>query len=228
MIVRAAHADVVMRMAFSRSVAHWHGEEPDANLKAVTGEHGPILLGKHNAVAIDGNRSNSVSAPDGGLIHIYGDLTSNIAVAGHSEIIIAGDIRDSARIIAAGICHLFVGGKFSGELSASGSTNIWVELDFDGTIKTGSPSTELYVGGDYRGNVIPSEEAALFWMTVRGFASKASLSKIVASRYTQFHASVGRSDVAPGLYPISGGVLKTTNGSSYNRWCVQLEDQNTS
>jgi len=222
MIVRVAHADVVMELAFPFSVRHWHckiGE--DFRWRTFAGECNSVLIGPNDGVVIDGNCSNGVSAPFGGLIHIYGDLTSTIKVGGHYEIVISGDVSPDALIDASGFCHLFVGGEFLGELRSSGSTKVWIESKFNGSIRTGAPHTTIHFGSDYEGNVSPKEDAALLDLTVAGFASNSSLSKIVDCGYTQFHASIARSDVAPGLYPLSEYQRKKERGNSYNRWCVK-------
>ncbi len=214
-----------MHMAFPGSVAHLHGELDDMPpWKVLAGDCDPLLLGKDNAVAIDGNCSHPVSAPDGGLIHVYGDLSSTIDIAGHNEIIVTGNVGRSATIKASGFCHLFVGGDFSGELRTSGSSRIWIDNNFGGTVQTGSPSTELCIGRNYSGNIVPGETAALLWLSVGGFASHASLCKIVDQRYTQFNASIAYSDVSPGLYPTNGHIKTASGGNSFNRWCVRIKN----
>ena len=180
-----------------------------------------ILIGKDDGVAIDGDCSNRVSAPDGGLIHIYGDLASQLDADGHYEIVITGDVAANGRIEALGYCHVFVGGRFSGELCSSDSAKIWIESDFNGTIKTGRPSTEIYVGRNYLGNIKPAETASLLWLTVAGFAAQGLMSEIVDCGYTQFNASIAHSDCAPGIYPTNGHLRKAFGRNSFNRWCVQ-------
>lgn len=225
MIVRVAHADIAMHMAFPRSVNHWQRKrDQDDPWKVLAGECGSILIGERDGVVIDGNCTNGVSAPEGGLIHIYGDLDSKIDIGGHYEIVVTGDVRPNAKIEASGFCHVFIGGRLSGGLYSSNSAKIWIGSDFSGSIKTGSPHTELYVGRDYEGSVSPNGTAALLALTVVGFASHASLSKIVDCGYTQFNASIGRSDVSPGLYPLDGYHRKTRHGNSFNRWCVTTEN----
>jgi hypothetical protein len=152
MIVRVAHADIAMRMAFPNSIAHWHGAPAESRRwKFLAGDCGPLLLGNDDAVVIDGDCSSPVSAPSGGIIHVYGDLSSSIDAAGHNEIIVAGNVGRDASIDASGFCHLFVGGGFAGEVRTSGSAMIWIERDFDGTAKTGNPSTEFYIGRNFHG-----------------------------------------------------------------------------
>jgi len=225
MTVCIAHADIAMHMAFPRSIAHWHradDEERPWQLRA--GDCDALLIGKDDAVVIDGNCSNSVSAPDGGIIHIYGDLASTIVVDGHYEIVITGDVLRDAMIDASGFCHVFVGGEFAGELRSTSSAKIWIGSDFHGTVKTGNPSTEIYIGRNFNGNVLPNETASLLWLTVAGFAPQAFLSKIVDCGYTQFNASIARGDVAPGIFPLNGHLKKTSGGNSFNRWCVATEN----
>jgi hypothetical protein len=224
MIVRIAHADIALHMAFPRSVDHWQREEDQERpWKVLAGDCGPVLIGKNDGVVIDGNCSNGLSAPDGGAIHIYGDLACTIDVAGHYEIVVTGDVLPKATIQASGFCRVFVGGGFYGQLCSTDSAKLWIESNFDGIAKTGNPSTEIYIGNDYKGTISPSETASLLWLTVGGFASHASLAKIVAIGYTQFNASIARSDVPPGIYPTNGHVRKTSGGNSHNRWSVQTE-----
>lgn len=225
MIVRVAHADIAMHMAFPRSVAHWNREHDEQHpWKTLPAHCRSILIGKNDGVLIDGNCSNGVSAPEGGLIHICGDLASRIDADGHYEIVVSGDVKEGATIDASGFCHMFVAGDFSGELRSTDSAKVWIGSNFNGTVKTGAPSTAMYIGGDYNGNVMPKKTAALLWLTVAGFATQASLSKIVGCEYTQFNASIARSDVAAGLYPLDGHHRKTPHGNSFNRWCVQAEN----
>ena len=221
MIVRIANADIAMHMAFPGSVRHWHERNEERPWKVLPGDCDPLLLGKDNAVGIAGNCSNPVTAPDGGIIHVYGDLYSTIEVSGHNEIIIVGNVRRGAEICASGLCHLFVGGEFAGQLRTSGSSKNWISNDFLGTIETGNPTTELFIGGNYSGNILPAETAALLWLSVGGYASEESLSKIVDHRYTQFNASIAQSDVVPGLYPRNGRLKNSSGHNSFNRWCVQ-------
>lgn len=224
MVVRIAHADIAMHMAFPRSVAHWHREDDDKRVWQVRpGNCDALLIGKDDAVVIDGTCSNGVSAPDGGIVHVYGDLCSTIDVAGHYEIIITGDVGPDAYIDATGFCHVFVGGRFAGALESTDSAKVWIGSNFDGTLKTGNPSTELYIGGDFNGQILPHETASLLWLTVAGFAADASLANIVDYNYTQFNASIAYGDVAPGIYPLNGHHKKTSGGNSFNRWCVETD-----
>lgn len=221
-IVRVAHADIALDMAFSNSVDHWHSKnEKGRPWKVLPAHCDAILIGKEDCVAIDGDCSNGVSAPDGGLIHIYGDLASHLDADGHYEIVITGDVAANGTIEASGYCHVFVGGRFSGELRSSDSAKIWIDSDFNGTIKTGNPSTQVYVGRNYLGNIKPAETASLLWLTVAGFAAQESMSKIVDCGYTQFNASIAHADCTPGIYPINGRFRKAFGRNSYNRWCVQ-------
>ena len=286
-IVRVAHADVAMDMAFPRSIRHWHHQDDEhISWKTYPGDCDKILIekklsdnyrvleientfpedcdallfekmfpedgteifiermypddgdeilieeplsedcskhtdGEDDAVTIEGNCSNGVAAPHGGVIHIHGNLTSKIEVGGHHEIIITGDVDRNAVIDASGFCHVFVGGRFLGELRSSGSTKVWVESDFTGTIRVGYPSTNLRIGGDYTGEIIPLREAALLSLSVKGFAAHASLMSIADCNYTVFEGSIGRSDVAPGLYPTK----ESRKEKSSDRWCVKNDSR---
>jgi hypothetical protein len=222
MIVRIAYADIASHMGFPRSIDHWQNKKEHERLwKVVPSDCAAILIENGGAVVLDGNCSNALSAPEGGIIHIYGNLASTLDVSGHSEIVIIGDVLSDATIQASGICHLFTGGSFLGVFNSSGSSKIWIESNFSGTVRTGHPSTEMYIGKDFRGSVMPGETASLLWLTVGGYASHASISAIADCGYTQFNASINRSDVAMGIYPANGHVRKSSGGNSFNRWCVR-------
>jgi hypothetical protein len=220
-MIRVAHADVAAHLAFPRSVAHWDRTFVNkGRWKELSGDCDPILIGRSDGVVVNGNCSNDVCAPDGGVVHVCGDLASRISVGDHCEIVIAGDVLPNASIDASGFCHVFAGGTFCGSLRSADSAKVWIESDFTGSIATGTPSTEICIGGDYDGHISPAERAALLYLTVGGFAAHAALLKIADHDYTQFHASVRRSDVAPGLYPQDGHRRKASGGNSLNRWCV--------
>jgi hypothetical protein len=118
---------------------------------------------------------------------------------------------------------VFVGGRFRGELCSTDSTKLWIESEFNGVIKTGNPSTNIYIGSDCTGIISPSETAALLALTVSGFASNALLVRIAKSGYTEFNASISRSDVAAGIYPEIGRTKNPDGTNSFNRWCVQTQ-----
>lgn len=225
--IRVAHADVILHMAFSNSVRRWHRETDEGDsLDYYPGDCERISVGVGKGVEIDGDCSNGVLAPNGGLVHINGNLTSELTIDGHYEIVIAGDVSSEATIRADGFCHVFVGRNFSGTLIANGSTRLWIDHDFLGTIKTGTPNTEVHIGRNYVGRILPNFDAALLSLDIAGYASEESLTRIAGFGYTQFNASVGVSDVPPGLYPKTGYHRKTASGNSFNRWSVALEKGN--
>jgi hypothetical protein len=220
-IVRVAHADVAMDMAFPRSVAHWHGEDEDKRPWHMrVGGCEPLLIGEHDRIVIEGNCTSRVSAPDGGIVHIHGDLLGAIDVSGHHELIITGDVGPEGLIEGSGFCHVFVGGKFSGVLQSTDMAKVWIDLDFDGTLRTGNPFSRVHIGGDYRGEIVPFDRASLLYLTVAGFAASFSLEKIASLGYTDFNASIASSDVPQGIYPLSGHLKKTPRGNSRSRWTV--------
>lgn len=219
-MVRISHADVTFGVAFSRTIHHWQAGDADEDWRQYSADCGPLLLGKNCGVSVDGDCSQRISAPEGGVIHVYGDLDAPIDVDGHYEIIVTGDVTSNARIEASGFCHMFIGGRFCGQLRSASSAWVWIEDNFEGTVRTGHPSTHVFVGGDFLGRIGPFEDAALLSLTVCGFASQDSMLEIEKCGYTVFCASLGQSDAAPGLYPAEGWQKKVSGGNSFNRWGV--------
>ena len=135
-----------------------------------------------------------------GAIHVLGDLRGTLNTSEMAEIIVAGDVAEGATIKAENITSIFVGGDLRGVIEAASSLTVWAHGDMTGTIRTGNPIAWIHVMGDYRGDILPIDDAALLSLDVRGFATSASIKKIAAHFYTEFQASVGLSDDKPGIH----------------------------
>ena len=90
---------------------------------------------------------------------------------------------------------------------------------------TGTPSTNVHVLGNFTADVSPTDGLALLWLAVGGFASNELMVLIASAGYTQFNATIGRSDVPAGLYPDGLGRRKTERGNSFSRWCVLTQGE---
>ncbi|WP_146521975.1 hypothetical protein [Stieleria varia] len=153
-------------------------------------------------------------------MHINGDLNAGLETGGFQEILICGDVSRDAKIHADGFLHIYIGGSMNGQIVTTGSSKIWVDGDFGGSISTGNPSTNLYVSGDFDGTISAHDDPSLLFLCVTGYARHDLISAIASIGYTVFNASVGISDVSPGLYPDGPERRVTRNGKSYSRWCV--------
>jgi hypothetical protein len=158
-------------------------------------------------VVIKGDCLADVTIEGHGFIHVYGDLQAKITTIGdtQSEIVIGGDIKPGAGIDGTGIMRIFVGGNADGYIRVTGSDHTWVNGDLNGEIGTGVPITVVHVMGDFNGAMKPLDKAALVYLDVRGFMPVAKIETVADFRYTEFQATVGASDQAPGLYPKHGG-----------------------
>lgn len=221
---RVAYVDILTDHAFARSVSYWR-QASDTERRwrwaKVESVSNPLLIGPNDALDVDCDCNGTISAPDGGVIHINGDLNADLEPAGHYEIVIRGNVAENATIRAAGFCHVYIAGSVFGRIESSDSCKLWIEGDFTGSLMTGHPSTKLYVGGDLNGSIRPLEKASLLFLCVEGFASNHSISELASVGYTVFNASIGASDVDAGLYPDGPGRRKTDSGASHFRWCVQ-------
>lgn len=223
---RVAHLDVLSGMVFPSSVSYWRFNGDSEKRWVERGSQTePVLIGSGDAIAVNGDSDALISAPDGGIVHINGDLNSGLEIGGHHEVILCGDVANGTTIKASGYHHIFIGGSVHGKIVASGSSKIWVDGDFTGALMTGTPSTNVHVLGNFSAEVSPTDGLALLWLAVGGFASNASLVSIASTGYTQFNATVGRSDVPPGLYPEGAGRRKTERGNSFSRWCVLAQGE---
>ena len=200
-IVSVASANMTIGMAFYQSIDYWHH-------------------GAGNPIVIEGDCTDDIAVPDGGVLHVHGNLASKVTAMGHHEIVIAGDVLKNASISSSGICHVYVGGKFYGLLESSDSAKLWIGSDFSGGVKTGNPSTNVYVGGNFTGHIVPGHSPSLLYVSVAGFAANQLLDDIANLGYTVFNAAVANSDVSPGLYPLNGHQKTTPQGNSLSRWSV--------
>jgi len=179
-----------------------------------------MLIGEQDALAVDGDSNALLSAPDGGVLHVNGDVNADLDAGGLSEIVIAGNVSSKSTIRANGFLHMYVGGSMLGRIESTDTPKIWVDGDFKGTLLTGNPVTHLYIHGNFNGEISPADEAALLFLCIDGFASDDSISSIASIGYTVFNATIGTSDVDAGIYPDGPGYRLTEDGRSFSRWCV--------
>jgi hypothetical protein len=221
---RVAHLDVLGGMVFPSSLSYWHfSGDTEKRWVERHSQTEPVLIGSRDALAVNADSDALISAPDGGIVHINGDLNAGLEIGGHHEVILCGDVAKEATIKASGFHHIFIGGSVYGKILVAGSSKIWIDGDFTGALITGTPSTNVHVLGNFSAAVSATDSRALLWLAVGGFASNASLVSIASVGYTQFHATVGRSDVPAGLYPTVASRRKTERGNSFSRWSVLTE-----
>jgi hypothetical protein len=148
-------------------------------------------------------------------------INEESSVLGDSEIIIAGDTRETASTSGDGILHVFVGGDVVGRLRSGGSCKAWIEGHLGGEVWTGHPSTELRAEGDCTAKIQPIEKPSLLYLEIGGFMAHALLESTAAVGYTEFNASIGRSDRFPGLYPDKVAEKALRQHRSHNRWVIR-------
>ncbi len=170
------------------------------------------------SVLIKGDCRQNLSLPDGGLVHIYGDLAKTIEIGGQGEIVIGGSMLPNAAIEADGIHRVFVGNDLNGTIRSLGSLAVWLGGNFGGECHTGHPSTHFHVSGDVSGQFEPTREAALLYLDVDGFMPYETLKTTSKHGYTHFDASVGFSDRPPGIYPEEWAQLE--NRRNFCRWTI--------
>ncbi|QDV46723.1 hypothetical protein Enr13x_66320 [Stieleria neptunia] len=208
-------------MVFPSSISYWRfNGESEKRWGERSSQTEPVLIGSGDALALNADSDALISAPDGGIVHINGDLNSGLEIGGHHEVILCGDVAKGATINASGFHHIFIGGSVYGKIAVSGSSKIWIDGDFSGALITGTPSTHVHVLGNFAADVSPMERPALLWLAVGGFAENDLMVSVASVGYTQFNATVGRSDVPAGLYPDGPTRRKTERGNSFSRWCI--------
>lgn len=218
-VLAATYCDVVTGMSFHRSVRHWQSGWLTTGTWTV--QAGTDLLTAHDSlskatVLVKGDCRADITVSDGGMLHIYGDLSSNLTLSGQSEVVIGGAITRDGAIDGDGILRVFVGGHVDGQISNKGSSTLWINGDVTGSIHAGRPSMTVHVIGDFLGHLLPVDVASLAYLDVRGNMSSGLIEKVARYGWTEFNASVGSSDVTPGLYPKSQ--------ASNSRWVVHSQN----
>lgn len=199
-----AYANVCGDTAFYSSLTYWNS----GWLRTRKWSHhrqgdmvSPFASDAPAAVLVEGDCLADVTIEGkDGLVHILGDLAARVSVKGHSEVIIAGDVREDGEIVGDGIVRVFVGGDVLGRMVFPGSSKIWINGDCPGRILTGTPMTRLTVMGDFTGDIRPKERGALVAMVVHGFMPDKVIESTKKYGYTQFTATVGVGEREPGMY----------------------------
>lgn len=201
----AAHHATAHRDALYGSRAYWHTNQT-RGLSFTLDEPGDLdqpffVDGRANA-RVAGDVNADIEFTGAAVVHILGDLNATLTLTGINEVVIAGNVTPQGAIQCDGQVELFVAGDFAGQLSATRSASAIVDGDLAGTIDAGSPSTTLTATGDYRATVTaPGDEPTVLTLRVDGFAATQSMLDLSLAGFTRVNATVGRSDVPPGLYP---------------------------
>lgn len=218
---RVAHIDVLIDNAFTESVTYWRlPADAEKRWSRVQSQCQPILIGEDDAILVDCDSQALISAPNGGIVHINGDLECGLETGGYHEVVIRGNVSSNATIRVDGYPHVYIGGSCSGRIESKDGLRIWVDGDFSGSIATGNPVTQLHVKGDLTGNIEPFDEAALLYLCVEGFCASELINCISSIGYTEFNASIGVSDVDAGIYPATTRQQQVDSGNGIGRWCI--------
>jgi hypothetical protein len=222
-------ADVVAGMAFHSSMDYFHTGELDRQWWKDVRFLGPVretfTLLERTFAAVDGDVIADVDLSGGGTLVICGDVRASIRTKGQCEVVVAGAVLEAGDLSGDGILHLFVGGDFAGKLRNRGSCTAWVQGHMRAEVWTGDPSTHLHVMGDCSAVIRPKDKPALLYLQVDGFMPYALLEAAAAVGYTEFNASIGRSDRPAGLYPARPTYEALAQHRSYNRWVIHAEDK---
>lgn len=155
----------------------------------------------HNGDYLLVNKNLNDSVQGGKVVHIKGDLNTDIVIGEHSELVIGGDVSHESTIYSEGISKVFVGGNFYGKIESRRSSSIYVMGDFKGTLYTGAPSTHLVVKKDFEGIIIPNlGSGAILTVDVKGYASREFIESFYNLDYTKVNGYFGSSDMPTGVY----------------------------
>ena len=135
------------------------------------------------------------------VVHIKGNLASDIILGDHSELVVGKDVMPDVKIYVNGLAGIFVGGDFKGKIIAKSSYSLYVMGSQSGVITTGSPTTNVIVHGDFSGKMYPNEgDGAMVSIQVYGFTDVAVINDIYSYQYTQLNGAFYNSNVDPGIY----------------------------
>lgn len=223
-----ALADIRGEMDFYNSLSHWETNVPEPDfewIRSLQPQTTPLTITGENEILEVTSCQADVTAPDGSIIHVYGDLQARITVTGQCEVVVAGDVVAGGSIHGNGLVRIYIAGSLIGEVVNKGSSRVWVGGDLRGRIGTGEPATHLYVLGDSLGVIEPTGEPSLLYLEVCGFMPYAAVLRTGAVGYTEFNAVLHRSDCLAGFYPDRVARQQLADHHSYNRWVVLAQGQ---
>ncbi|QDT07434.1 hypothetical protein K227x_58610 [Rubripirellula lacrimiformis] len=223
---RVAHIDVLSENVFAESILYWnHGFEVEQRWMKVNAASRPMRIGSGDALDLDCDCDVVISAPEGGVVHVNGNLGCDIVAGGRLELVVRGNVLENSTIRVNGFLHIYVRGSLYGQIEATDSSKIWIDGDVSGHIKTGDPSTNLNIAGNYFGGITSKDvDAGMLFLCIEGFASDESMCSLATIGYSVFTASVGSSNVEPGFYPNGSIACQTQFGYSSSRWCVHRQN----
>lgn len=200
-----AHHGTTHREAFYGSRAFWHtgstrGLGWALDQRADLDE--PVFVDNKGNVRVAGDANADIEILGDAVVHILGDLNATLELKGVCEVVIAGKLSENATIVCDGQLDLFVGGDSLGVFGATQSATIVIDGDASGVIQCGAPATTVTVTGDLAAELpAPKEQDAVLTLRVDGFAPTAAMLDLATAGFTRVNATLGRSNVPPGLYP---------------------------
>lgn len=214
-----AHHGTTHRGAFYGSRAYWHSGSSRGLGWALDHQgdlNEPFYVAGRGNVRVLGDVNAEVEVAGDAVVHIFGDLDAPLELRGVCEVIVAGRLTENATIICNGQLELFVGGDTAGIFGATQSATIIIDGNAGGVIQCGAPATTLTVTGDLLAELPgPKGKNAVLDLRVDGYAPTRAMLDLATAGYTRVTATLGVSNVPPGLYPES---LSITPSAA--RWVV--------
>lgn len=162
----------------------------------------PLYIASKGNVLVQGDVNKDIEIAGNSIVHILGDLDATLDLKGICEVIIAGSLTKKATIICDGQLELYVGGNNVGILGSTGSSTIIIDGNAGGTIQSGAPAATLTITGDLLGDIpAPKNMDTILTLRVDGFAPTEKMLDLATAGFTRINATLGTSNVPPGLYP---------------------------
>lgn len=220
-VILAVGSANAVHQGFFTSMAYWSGgfrKDGEVVFDGIeAGQH--EVAASSGSVQVLGDCNGTLEVPPGGMVHIRGDLSGRLVVSGHAEVVLGGNLTSGARIEGDGITRILIAGDADGTIAVSSGTEIWALGNFNGEIRTGHPSTRVFVFGDFKGSIQPTTRASLLYLVVHGFMAYEHLEATDEHGYTEFLAVLGSSDRKPGIW--------RRFGEKAGSWTVLAEPETT-
>lgn len=217
-----AHHGTTHQGAYYGSRAYWHTGSTRGLGWAISHAADldqPVFVDGPGNVRIAGDANADIEIRGDAIVHILGDLNRSLELEGVCEVVVAGSIGKGATLVCDGRLELYVGGDCRGILGATGGATIVIEGDAAGVIQCGAPATTLTVMGDLRADLpAPKGKDAVLTLEVAGYTPSTKMQAIASAGFIRVNATLGESDVPPGLYPQHRGATRPTA-----RWVVMKQ-----
>ncbi len=146
---------------------------------------------------IEGNCYSRVRITENAMVHISGSLYGQLDLGEASDVVIGGAVQSEGSLKSnSGFSQVFVGEMMCGNVLLSGNSNIFVQGDLSGIVKTLGSTALIIIKGDCRGEISTEHVGSTLFLSVGGIMQLDELKNISQSGFRMCHAYLEQCEVS--------------------------------